>query len=534
MEKPTTFSAAAEEVLQNLKTGIAEWSSTVTQENIGEVIEVSEGIIQAGGLSEAGAGEQVLIEPKNFGENANNPYEPITGMVLNLEEDKAGIIVFGDYTKIKEGDLVRSTGKLFSVNVGKNFLGRVIDVLGNPLDGKGSIAPDTAYPLENPAPGVVDREGVETPLQTGITAIDGMIPIGRGQRELILGDRQTGKTALVLDAIINQKERGAVKPVVCIYVAIGQKEAKTARLVRTLAEHSALKYSIVVNAGAAQSAAHIYIAPYVGCTLGEYFRDHGQDALVIYDDLSKHAVAWRELSLLLRRPPGREAYPGDVFYLHSRLLERAAKLNQQKGGGSLTALPIIETQAGDISAYVPTNVISITDGQIFLESDLFHQGFKPAINVGLSVSRVGSNAQTHIMKKVSGRMKLDLAQFRELAAFAQFGSDMDPETKKKLDKGQRLMAILNQRQYDPLSIAEQAMVIYAGTRGFVDDVAVERIGEWHEQFLAYLRSSQRHLAEEINTNPKLTAEIEEKMQKVLRDFGEIFNATHEASAATEK
>jgi F-type H+/Na+-transporting ATPase subunit alpha len=438
----------------------------------------------------------------------------VIGVALNLEQDSIGAVLLGEETHIKQGDKVASTGKVLSVPVGENLIGRVVNPLGQPLDNKGEIKTDKFYPVEKIAPGVIERQSVTEPLQTGVKAIDAMIPIGKGQRELIIGDRQTGKTAIAIDTIINQKG----KDVICIYVAIGQKESKIARIVAELQKHDAMKHTIVVVAGASDPAALSYIAPFAGCAMGEYFMDAGKHALIIYDDLSKHAVAYREISLLLRRPPGREAYPGDVFYLHSRLLERAAKMSKENGGGSLTALPIIETQAGDVSAYIPTNVISITDGQIFLETDLFYQGIRPAVNVGLSVSRVGSAAQTKAIKKVAGQLRLDLAQFRALAAFVQFASDLDPQTKARIDRGLRLTEILKQKQYDPMSMEHQFAVLYAATRGHLDDVAVEQVKDWEADFHKFLNIQKKDLVKNIADKKELTEEIETELKKVIEEF----------------
>ncbi|MBV9746214.1 MAG: F0F1 ATP synthase subunit alpha, partial [Acidobacteriia bacterium] len=449
---------AADEITSILRQEIENYERAIDVQEVGSVISVGDGIARIHGLDKVMAGE--LIE---------FPRE-VAGIAMNLEEDQVGAVLLGDYTEIKEGDEVRRTRRIMSVPVGDALIGRVVNALGEPLDGNGPIHTNEFNPVERLAPGVIERQPVKEPMQTGIKAIDGMIPIGRGQRELIIGDRQTGKTAIALDTIINQKGGD----VICIYVAIGQKQSTVAQVVRTLEEHGALEYSIVVSASASDPAPMQYLAPFAGCSMGEYFRDSGRHVLCVYDDLSKHAAAYREISLLLRRPPGREAYPGDVFYLHSRLLERAAKLNEKKGGGSLTALPFIETQAGDVSAYIPTNVISITDGQIFLEADLFNTGQRPAINVGISVSRVGGNAQTRAMKAVAGTLRLDLAQYRELAAFAQFGSDLDKASLDQLNRGKHLMEILKQGQYQPLPLEKQVLIIFAGTQGFIDDLPVEQ------------------------------------------------------------
>ncbi|MDR2737000.1 MAG: F0F1 ATP synthase subunit alpha, partial [Gracilibacteraceae bacterium] len=448
-----------EEISSIIKQQIERYEGALDVVDVGTVIQVSDGIARVYGLEKALSGE--LLEFPGG----------IYGMAMNLEEDNIGCVILGPYENIKEGDEVKRTGRIVEVPVGEALIGRVVNVLGQPIDGKGDITAAAYRPIETRAPGVVDRKSVNEPMQTGLKSIDSMVPIGRGQRELIIGDRQTGKTALAVDTIINQKGQN----VICIYVAVGQKQSTVAGVVKKLEEHGAMEYSLVVCATASEPAPMVYIAPYSGCSMGEYFRDKGQHVLVVYDDLSKQAVAYRELSLLLRRPPGREAYPGDVFYLHSRLLERAAKLSPEKGGGSLTALPIIETQAGDIAAYIPTNVISITDGQIFLESDLFYSGFRPAINVGISVSRVGGSAQIKAMKQVAGQLRLDLASYRELAAFAQFGSDLDKATQDRLNRGQKTMEILKQGQYVPMAVEEQVLVIFAATRGYVDDVPLDKI-----------------------------------------------------------
>jgi F-type H+-transporting ATPase subunit alpha len=438
----------------------------------------------------------------------------VRGVVLNLESDQVGAIIFGRGDLVKAGTVVKSTGRILQVPVGPQLAGRVVNSLGEPLDGQGPIKTKEFYNVERVAPGVMDRQSVNQPLQTGLKAIDAMVPIGRGQRELIIGDRQTGKTAIAIDTIISQRGQG----VQCFYVAIGQKESKVAQLVAKLKDFGAMDYTTVIVASAAETAAMSYIAPYAGCAMAEYVLENGQDALIIYDDLSKHAVAYREISLLLRRPPGREAYPGDVFYLHSRLLERACKLSAERGGGSLTALPIIETQAGDISAYIPTNVISITDGQIFLEPDLFYKGLRPAINAGLSVSRVGSSAQTKAMKKVAGKLRLELAQFRELEAFASFGSDLDEATKQKLELGRRLTEILKQGQYQPLTMADQTTIFYAAISGRLAEVPVEKVGAWEKDWLAYWHDCGQALAQQITTSGQLDETSEQQLAKLLEDF----------------
>src|SRR6202522_3747333 len=464
----------ADEIARLLRGEIEHYDKAVSVSETGSVISVGDGIARVYGLENVMSGEMVEFP------------HGVTGIALNLEEDQVGTVLLGEYQEIKEGDEVRRTGKIMSVPVGDALIGRVVNALGEPIDGKGPISTSETRPVEAIAPGVVDRRSVKEPLQTGIKAIDSMIPIGRGQRELIIGDRQTGKTAVALDTIINQKGQD----VICIYVAIGQKRSTVAQVVRTLEEHGAMEYTIVVSASASDPAPMQYLAPYSGCAMGEFFRDSSRHALCVYDDLSKHAAAYREISLLLRRPPGREAYPGDVFYLHSRLLERAAKLSAENGGGSLTALPFIETQAGDVSAYIPTNVISITDGQIYLESDLFNANVRPAINVGISVSRVGSNAQTKAMKQVAGSLRLDLAQYRSLAAFAQFGSDLDKASQAQLNRGKRLVEILKQAQYKPLPVEKQVAIIFAGTNGLLDDLAVEDCRAFEIELYRFLENSR--------------------------------------------
>ncbi len=470
--------------------------------SVGQVLEIGDGIARASGMQQVRASE--LVEFENG----------VVGIAFNLEEDNIGIIILGEYEHIKEGDEVRSTGRIASVPVGEGLLGRVVDALGRPIDGKGPLKFSEYYNVERIAPGVIERQNVYRPVQTGIKAIDAMIPIGRGQRELIIGDRQTGKTAITLDTIINQKG----EDLFCIYVAIGQKRAQVARVVATLEEHGAMEHTIVVSASASVPTALQYIAPYAGCAIGEYFMENGKDALVVYDDLSKHAWAYREVSLLLRRPPGREAYPGDVFYLHSRLLERASQLNEQRGGGSLTALPIIETLLGDVSAYIPTNVISITDGQIYLETDLFNAGIRPAINTGLSVSRVGGDAQRRAIRQVAGGLRLDMANFRDLQAFAQFGSDLDPATQRQLDRGLRLQELLKQPQYEPMSLPHEVMVLYAGTHGYLDPVKVERITEWEDAFLRYMDSGHPEVGRSIIETHKITEETEEQLKSAIKSF----------------
>lgn len=491
-----------DEVSAILKKQLQDFQKETDVYEVGTVLQVGDGIARIYGLKNVMAGE--LIE---------FPHE-VMGMVLNLEEDNVGAILFGEDTLIKEGDQVKRTGRVMEVPVGDEMVGRVINPLGLPLDGKGKIEATVSMRLERKAPGVIYRQPVKEPLATGLKAIDSMIPIGRGQRELIIGDRQTGKTAIAVDTIINQKG----KDVICIYVAIGQKASTVAKVVKTLEEFGAMEHTIVVAANASEPAPLQYIAPYAGATIGEYFRDSGRHALVVYDDLTKHAWAYRQVSLLLRRPPGREAYPGDVFYLHSRLLERAAKMSDDRGGGSLTALPIIETQAGDVSAYIPTNVISITDGQIFLESGLFYSGVRPAINVGISVSRVGGNAQIKAMKQVAGRLRLDLAQYREMEAFAKFGSDLDEATQQQLRRGERLVEILKQDQYKPVSFEKQIAIIYAGTNGFLDKLPVGVLKRFEAEFIEYLEMKHPELLTEVAEKKVLTDEWREKMNQVLETF----------------
>ena len=492
----------ASEINEIIRKQIENFDTGVTVSEVGTVIKLGDGIAELHGLEKVMAGE--LLE---------FPHD-VRGLALNLEEDKVGAVLFGDFQKIREGDLVKRTGRIMQVPVGDALIGRVVDVLGNPIDDAGPIVTEHYYPVERIAPGVVDRQPVKEPLQTGLKAIDAMVPIGRGQRELIIGDRQTGKTAVAVDTIINQKG----KDVICIYVAIGQKASTVAQVVKTLHDFGAMDYTIVIKATASDPAAMQFLAPYSGAAMGEFFRDNGRHALTIYDDLSKQAAAYREISLLLRRPPGREAYPGDVFYLHSRLLERAAKLSDLKGGGSLTSLPIIETQAGDISAYIPTNVISITDGQIFLEADLFNSGFRPAINVGNSVSRVGGSAQIKAMKQVAGTLRLDLAQFRELQAFAQFGSDLDKATQAQLARGQRLTEILKQPQYAPVDVEKQVLVIWAATNGYKDDIAIEDIRRFETGLLKFVENSHPGLLADINQKKSLTDEIKADLKQLLEDF----------------
>ncbi|MBI2218533.1 MAG: F0F1 ATP synthase subunit alpha [Candidatus Rokubacteria bacterium] len=505
----------AAEISEIIKRQLAGYEAEVDLQEVGRVIEVGDGIARIYGLDKAMAGE-LLAFPHG-----------VVGMVLNLEQDQVGAVLLGDDTLIKEGDQVRRTNRISQVPVGEALTGRVVNALGQPVDGKGPIDTREFRPIERYAPGVVDRRSVKEPLQTGLKAIDAMIPIGRGQRELIIGDRGTGKTAIAVDTILNQKGQD----VYCFYVAVGQKRSTVAQVVKVLEENGAMAYTTVIVASASEPAPLQYIAPYAGVTMGEYFRDSKRHALCIYDDLSKHAAAYRQLSLLLRRPPGREAYPGDVFYLHSRLLERAAKLNDDLGGGSLTALPIIETQLGDVSAYIPTNVISITDGQIYLESDLFYGGIRPAVNVGLSVSRVGGSAQVRAMRQVAGKLRLDLAQYRELAAFAQFGSDLDRATQMQLARGQRMVEILKQGQYQPIVVEKQVAIIFAGTQGLLDDVPVDAIPGFEEHFSGWLERRQAELLGEIRTKKELSPELHERLTKAVNEAKAEFLATQGIKAA---
>ena len=496
-----------QEISSILKEKLNEYKADIDVAEVGEVRMVGDGVARIHGLENVLSSE-LLEFPNN-----------VMGMALNLEEDEVGAVLFGDSRLVKEGDLVKRTGKVVEIGVGKEFLGRVINPLGQPVDGKGEIKFTETLPVERKAKGVISRHPVHEPLQTGLKAVDAMIPIGRGQRELIIGDRQTGKTAVAIDAIINQKEtHNTDKPVYCIYVAVGQKESTVARVVAELENSGAMEYTTVITASAMETAPQLFLAPYTGATLGEYFQDNGMHALVVYDDLSKHAAAYRQMSLLLRRPPGREAYPGDVFYLHSRLLERAAKLSEDLGSGSLTALPIIETQEGDVSAYIPTNVISITDGQIYLENNLFNSGQRPAVDVGLSVSRVGGAAQIKAMKKTAGTLKLDLAQFRELEAFAKFGSDLDKTTQEQLTRGSRLMQILKQKQYSPVPVEKQVAIIFAGTNGYLDEIDESRVGEFEEKFMDYLDSS----CSDIMSNIKKSGELSDDDKSSLKDKIEGF------------
>jgi len=499
------------EVTKILKEQIKNFSEKAEVSEIGKVLSVGDGIARVFGLDNVQAGEMVKFEDGS------------KGMALNLESDNVGIVVFGDDRKIKEGSTVKRTGSIVDAPVGKELLGRVLDGLGNPIDGKGNLSEKIERKrVEVKAPGIIPRQSVSEPMQTGLKSIDTLIPIGRGQRELIIGDRQTGKTAVAIDAIINQKtineSDDEKKKLYCIYVAIGQKRSTVAQIVKTLEDAGAMKYTTVVAATASDAAPLQFLAPYTGCTIGEYFRDNGMHALIIYDDLSKQAVAYRQMSLLLRRPPGREAYPGDVFYLHSRLLERAAKLSDANGGGSLTALPIIETQAGDVSAYIPTNVISITDGQIFLETQLFNQGIRPAVNVGLSVSRVGSAAQTKAMKKVAGSIKLELAQYREMAAFAQFGSDLDASTQKLLNRGSKLTELLKQNQYSPLTVGEQVISVFAGVRGYLDDVELNQIKSFEKDILEKIKNEKNEIFSTIQTTGNLEKDTEDSLIQIIEEY----------------
>ncbi|MBI4138851.1 F0F1 ATP synthase subunit alpha [Candidatus Uhrbacteria bacterium] len=510
MTKPKKTTAAhatsAAEITDLLRRQIESFDPSLLKTQIGAIRDVGDGIVSVSGLSHARAMEMLRFENGTF------------GLALNLEQDRIGAVVLGDTRGIIAGQTVEATGRILSVPVSEQVLGRVVSPLGAPMDGKGVIPSDTNYPIERIAPGVMKREQVSVPLMTGIKAVDAMIPIGRGQRELIIGDRQVGKTAVAIDTILNQQG----KDVVCIYVAIGQKESKVAKIVSRLHEQGAMAYTTVVLAGASMPAALQYLAPYAGCAIAEFFMDHGKDVLIVYDDLSKHAWSYREISLLLRRPPGREAYPGDIFYAHSRLLERACRRNAESGGGSITALPIIETQAGDVSAYIPTNVISITDGQIYLESDLFYKGIRPAVNVGLSVSRVGGAAQTKSMKKVAGQLRLDLAQFRELEAFAQFATDLDDATRKQLERGRRTVEILKQGQYQPMAMEEQVAVLYAVTRGHLDDVPVERIKAWEDGFRRSLRDSKPDVLTALAAGA-LTPETEASVKSAIAEWRKLFS-----------
>src|SRR5687767_8977980 len=504
----------AEEISKIIRDQIGGYAVDVDVAEVGTIVSIGDGIARVHGVENTMAGEMLEFP------------HGVYGIALNLEEESVGAVLLGEFQEIREGDTVKRTGRIISVPVGEEMIGRVVNALGQPIDGKGPIATKQFSEIERIAPGVVDRQPVKEPLQTGLKPIDAMVPIGRGQRELIIGDRQTGKTAVAVDAIINQKG----KDVICIYNAIGQKQSTIAQVVRTLDEAGAMEYTIVVAAGASDPAPLLYIAPYSACTIGEYFRDSGRHALVVYDDLSKHAQSYREISLLLRRPPGREAYPGDVFYLHSRLLERAAKLNKEQGGGSLTALPIIETQAGDLSAYIPTNVISITDGQIFLESDLFHQGVRPAINVGNSVSRVGGAAQIRAMRQVAGTLRLDLAQYRELAAFAQFGSDLDKATQAQLNRGRRLVEILKQPQYQPVAVEKQVAIVYAATKGFLDGVAIEDLRRYEDDLYRFLETRHPQVLTGIAEKKTLDDDLKAGLESGLKELNQQFLAGRQAAA----
>ena len=505
----------AEEISKIIRDQIGNYAVNVDVSEVGTVVAVGDGIARLHGVESVMAGEMLEFSHGVF------------GIALNLEESSVGAVLLGDYTQIREGDPVKRTGRIISVPVGDEMLGRVINALGQPIDGKGPITSNQYRPIEQIAPGVVDRQPVREPLQTGLKAIDAMIPIGRGQRELIIGDRQTGKTAVAVDTIINQKDTG----VICIYNAIGQKQSTIAQVVKTLKDAGAMAYTIVVAAAASDPASLLFVSPYAACSIGEHFRDSGRHALCVYDDLSKHAQAYREISLLLRRPPGREAYPGDVFYLHSRLLERAAKMNDTQGGGSLTALPIIETQAGDLSAYIPTNVISITDGQIFLESDLFHQGVRPAINVGNSVSRVGGAAQVKAMRQVAGTLRLDLAQYRELAAFAQFGSELDKATRAQLSRGQRLVELLKQPQYEPLAVEQQIMIIFAGTTGLLDDIAVTDVQKFERELYRFVETRHGAVCAAIREKQQLDEQLKIDLTAAIKEFAADFAANRKTEAA---
>ncbi len=505
----------ADEITKLIREQIEHYETRIAVDEVGTVISLGDGIARVHGLDKVMAGELLSFPHGVF------------GIAMNLEEDQVGVVLLGEYTEIKEGDEVKRTGRIMSVPVGEAMVGRVVNALGQPIDEKGPIVTDTYNPVERLAPGVVHRQPVREPMATGLKAIDAMIPIGRGQRELIIGDRQTGKTAIAMDTIINSKGRDLI----CIYCAIGQKRSSVAQVVKILEDYGAMEYTIVVVASASEPAPMQYLAPYAACSIGEYFRDNGRHALCIYDDLSKHAAAYREISLLLRRPPGREAYPGDVFYLHSRLLERAAKLSDAEGAGSLTALPVIETQAGDVSAYIPTNVISITDGQIFLETDLFNSGIRPAINVGISVSRVGGSAQIKAMRQVAGTLKLELAQYRELAAFAQFGSDLDKATQAQLNRGQRLTEVLKQDQFSPLPFSKQILIIYAGTNGFLDDLAVEDCRPFEKGLYSYVDAMNPGLLKAIEEKKVLDDVLKAEMSRVVTEFKERFLAERQAAVA---
>jgi F-type H+/Na+-transporting ATPase subunit alpha len=504
----------ADEITKLIRDQIENYESKVSVDEVGTIISLGDGIARLHGLDKVMAGE--LLEFPHG----------LTGLAMNLEEDQVGAVLLGDYTEVREGDEVKRTGRIMSVPTGEAMIGRVVNALGQPIDGKGPIQASKYIAIERIAPGVIDRQPVREPMATGIKAIDSMIPIGRGQRELIIGDRQTGKTAVALDTIINSKGNNLI----CIYCAIGQKRSSIAQVVKVLEDYGAMEYTIVVAASASEPAPMLYLAPYAACAMGEFFRDTGKHSLVIYDDLSKHAAAYREISLLLRRPPGREAYPGDVFYLHSRLLERAAKMSDKMGGGSLTALPVIETQAGDVSAYIPTNVISITDGQIFLETDLFNSGVRPAVNVGISVSRVGGSAQIKAMRQVAGTLKLELAQYRELAAFAQFGSDLDKATQAQLNRGKRLVEILKQDQYQPLPFSKQIMTIFAGTNGYLDDLEVDQVRSFSDELSKYVESMNPKLLDAIMQKKTIDDAMKGEIEKILKEFKQRFVAERQAAA----
>jgi len=505
----------ADEITKLIRDQIENYESKVTVDEVGTIISLGDGIARVHGLDKVMAGE--LLDCGHG----------VAGIAMNLEEDQVGVVLLGDYTEMKEGGEVKRTGRIMSVPVGEGMIGRVVNALGQPIDGKGPISTNKSIPIERIAPGVIDRQPVREPMATGIKAIDSMIPVGRGQRELIIGDRQTGKTAVALDTIINSKGNNLI----CIYCAIGQKRSSIAQVVKVLESYGAMEYTIVVAASASEPAPMLYLSPYAACAMGEFFRDNGKHALVIYDDLSKHAAAYREISLLLRRPPGREAYPGDVFYLHSRLLERAAKMSDKMGGGSLTALPVIETQAGDVSAYIPTNVISITDGQIFLETDLFNSGVRPAVNVGISVSRVGGSAQIKAMRQVAGTLKLELAQYRELAAFAQFGSDLDKATQAQLSRGKRLVEILKQGQYLPQPFSQQILIIYAGTNGFLDDLEVEQIRAFETEMQKYIESMNPKLLDAIMQKKTIDDALKADIEKILKEFKQRFVSERQTAGA---
>ena len=502
-----------EEITNIIKEKISKFEATADLSEVGTVIQVGDGIARVHGLNNVKASELV-----DFGHG-------VKGMALNLEYDNVGCVLMGPDHLVQEGDSVKRTGEVISVPVSEEMIGRVVDPLGNALDGKGAIKGVKNMPLDIVAPGIIDRQPVKQPLQTGLKAIDALVPIGKGQRELIIGDRQTGKTAIAVDAIINQKNIPEAERCICIYVAVGQKQSTVAQVVKTLTDYGAMDYTIVVSATASDPASLLYIAPYAGCAIGEYFMWQGKDVLIVYDDLSKHAQAYRQMSLLLRRPPGREAYPGDVFYLHSRLLERACKLSKENGGGSITALPIIETQANDVSAYIPTNVISITDGQIYLESSLFLSGVKPAINVGLSVSRVGGSAPRKTMRKVAGTLRIDMSQYQELAGFAQFGSELDKESQRQIARGKRMSELLKQNQYSPLYVGEEVLVLFAGVNGYLDGVEVEDVREYEKQLLAFVRAEQKNLLDELNAANELTKDLEEKVRAALDAFKNIFKGS---------